>query len=318
MLGPTKCPQQIVGDIQIESILSPLLFPRVRDPKAVDQTGEDLSPALHILDVGCGWGRLLGGLLGFPSHLTLEIEWVGCEPTAALLDESKRQVADLEDLLQGQRFKDRLGAVAFATWDELLSSRRNYFDYAYLVNVLHHIQPADIPNVFAAIFGLMKPGGYLVIHDFFFGQPEEGREYTKYCEDSIFLGPHHVSALFATSSSRTGVYRIMRRGRQPAYYDLFTFVLEFAHDLGKQERGGDFSFTVDLPSALGVVLDDLKKESQASADAWRHSHAARIEKAMADLQASKWATRMGIHDAVFAASQWLNVMRCPTFSLGGQ
>jgi SAM-dependent methyltransferase len=317
-LGPTKCPRQIVGDLQIESILSPLLFPRMKGPKSGEQWDDGLSPTLHILDVGCGWGRLLGGLLGFPPHLTMEIEWVGCEPTAALLDISRRQVAELEDLLKGQHFKDRLAAVAFATWDELLTSRRSYFDYAYLVNVLHHIQPADIPNVFAAIFSLMKPGGYLVIHDFFFGQPDVGHEYAKYCEDGIFLGPHHVSALFATSTSRTGVYRIMRRGRRPAYYDLFTFVLEFAHDLGKQEPAGDFSFTVDLPSALGVVLDDLRKESQASVHAWRHGHAARIEKAIIDLEASRWATRIGVHDVVFAASRWLNVMQCPAFSLAGE
>ncbi|MGZ5459131.1 MAG: methyltransferase [Thermoanaerobaculia bacterium] len=293
------------------------MFPRTRpDPlQRHTRTTLDTQPNLRILDVGFGWGRLLGGLLAFPGYITTHLEYVGCEPTSELLESSKAEMGNLQaQMLGGGRFEDIVGAVSFSTWEELLHLRRSYFDYVYLVNVLHHVSAVDIPELFTNIFKLVRDDGYLVIHDFFFGAPSPERwDVSKYCDDGVFYGPQHVSALFTMASSQTGVYRVMRRGGLLGHYDLFTFILQFANDLAKSGPTSDFSFTVDIPTALNVILQDLATVSAGGLDQCSRNHAARIACGHDALRKSTWRTRLAVPPADFAAEKWLLTMAPPRF-----
>ncbi|GAI48859.1 unnamed protein product, partial [marine sediment metagenome] len=178
---------------------------------------------LSILDAGCGWGRLLVGLLSFPRHITRHLHYTGCEQTKSDLKHTKERVNELEKSILGrEKFSDYFLGIDFDTWDEL-KKKEVEFDFVYLVNVLHHVQPSEIPHLFSDIMTLTKDGGYLIIHDFFFGDPLAEYDLSKYCDSCVFFDPNHVSAFFAIASTQAGLYRKMRRTSQSGkVYDLFT------------------------------------------------------------------------------------------------
>jgi hypothetical protein len=258
-----KCPKGTVGDIQLETILTPLLFPRTKPSRIWSHTIHDTQPNLYILDAGCGWGRLLAGLLSFPRYITKHLHYTGCEPTQSDVEQSKKRISELEESLLGQdKFSDYFLGTDLDTWDNLKKGGRE-FDFIYLINVLHHVKPSEIPHLFSDIMTLTKDGGYLVIHDFFFGEPEAEFDLSKYCDNCVFFGPNHVSAFFAMASTQTGLYRKMRRTSQNGkVYDLFTFILNFANELSKSQYENsvwydDYFSYLDIPAALDISLSDI-------------------------------------------------------------
>ena len=72
------CPLNSTGDLQLESVLSPLLFFQTdfgwHDP---------MTPATfrgaRVLDFGCGIGRLLDALSSYGTGVLGHIEYVGCD-----------------------------------------------------------------------------------------------------------------------------------------------------------------------------------------------------------------------------------------------
>ena len=232
-----RCPKGILGDIQLETILTPLIFPRTK-PKAGQQWSHaptDTQPRLKILDLGCGGVRLLAGMLAFPEHLLRHFEYAGCKPTAIAIEQAKVKLAEVERQVLGKRkFSDVLSGVTFGTWDEY-EKRESAFDFVYMINVLHHIPPQDFPSVFSNVARVIKDGGYLIIHDFYFADTKTRYDLSKYCEGCVFFGPQHVSSFFTMASTQTGIYRTMRRGSSGSgFYDLFTFVLHFEMELSKK------------------------------------------------------------------------------------
>jgi cyclopropane fatty-acyl-phospholipid synthase-like methyltransferase len=155
--APVACKKALLGDIQMESILTPLMFPR----KPGEPPFGDLSttqPDLCLLDVGCGWGRLLGSLLAFPKYFTQHVSYIGCEPTDAQARLSKEEMNRLQfEISKSAAFDEGLAEWDVLSW-ESLKARARSFDFVYLVNVLHHIPPNDLPRVFGEISTLMKDG----------------------------------------------------------------------------------------------------------------------------------------------------------------
>ncbi|WP_299546914.1 class I SAM-dependent methyltransferase [Seonamhaeicola sp.] len=255
-----NCPKGIQGDIQLETILTPLLFPRTKPGKGELWVGSpiDTQPKLKILDVGCGWGRLLAGLMSFPPHLTKNIEYFGVESSVSEKEFSLKRIADLERVFPGnKKFSDVISKIDFGIWDDF-KDLKSEFDYVYLVNVLHHLPPTMIPTIFKNINRLVKGGGYLIIHDFYFHNPSDKYDLSKYCPNSIFFGPNHLSSFFTMASSQTGIYRTMRRKTEKGIYDLFTFILHFENELAEPLSVNDDFFSHEyMPVGIDASLDDI-------------------------------------------------------------
>jgi SAM-dependent methyltransferase len=252
----------------MEAVLTPLLFPNRPDrPTLWSGTPADTMPKLRVLDFGCGWGRCLGGMTYFSPHISRAIEYIGCERSNEELKHFSEDTGKLEQkLLGGRSFGDVLGGVKFSTWDEVRATGFNAFDYVYLVNVLHHIPTIEIPGLLEAFSSLLKDGGFLIVHDLSLelDQGSEAINYSFYCKESVFLGPEHLTALFAMASANTGRYRRIRRERHGKRYDLFTFVINFTGELSKAGHANDmfgdeyFSFSCDMPAALDHCLSDIQ------------------------------------------------------------
>jgi len=148
------CPRGMIGDIQLETILTPLMLTRTRPSSTWSGTIHDTQPDLSVLDIGCGGGRLLGAMLSFPQHITEHISYTGCEPSESAVLEAEQRLAELEKTLMGRRrFKSRFADIRIDTIDAL-EGRGVEFDFVYLINVLHHVRPAEIPRLFSHILSL--------------------------------------------------------------------------------------------------------------------------------------------------------------------
>lgn len=263
-------------------------------------TTADTVPRLKILDLGCGGVRLLAGMLAFPEHLLRHFEYAGCEPTAIEIKKAKIQVAEIERQLLGQgKFSDVLSGVTFGTWDKY-RSHANTFDFVYMINVLHHIPPEDFPSVFCNIARVIKDGGYLIIHDFYFADPRTYYDLSKYCDGCVFFGPQHVSSFFAMAPAQTGIYRTMRRGSSAhGFYDLFTFVLHFENELSKKAYNesvwyDDYFSYLEIPSGIHASLEDiLDRSCQMSQQEWFEEYHDHVQ-ACRDKMRFRWKYAFGL------------------------
>jgi SAM-dependent methyltransferase len=308
-----KCPKGELSDIQLEAILTPLLFPR-KSPEEVKlwtHTIHNTQPDLNVLDIGCGWGRLIGGLLSFPIHFTRHIYYTGCEPTEDDLQYNKRRLQKLEKSLCGQKkFKDYFAGIDFATWDKLKEGRYD-FDFVYMVNVLHHVKPSEVPNLFMDIAKIVKDKGYLIIHDFFFDRPLLKFDIAKYCMNSVFFGPNHLSAFFAMASTQTGVYRKMRRMSKTGFiYDLFTFILHFDNELSKStyEKSvwhDDYFSYHYIPGGVDACLSNIISTLKPSSDKkWFSQYLKFIVSCQSELR-EKWKPALQL-DQYGQLEKWIN------------
>lgn len=303
-----KCPKGILGDIQLESILTPIMFRRSRPDVFLWHSPVDTQPELRILDVGCGWGRLLGGLAVYPPYITQRLHYVGCEESRQTLEANVVTYQDiLDSMSEDERLENRLASVEFATWDDLLDKGEDIFDYVYLVNVLHHVPPMEIPNVYRQIFSLVKEDGYLIIHDFFFDAYDSNIDLQRYCENSVFFSPRHVSAFFSMASTQTGLYRTIPRWGTDGRYCLFTLVLQFSNELSKDAfRHKDDFFTYEyLPAgiyaSLVEIAHDLAKVKESD---WFSRYYSLILSAR-DSVRERWKYQLQDSIAVNVAERWL-------------
>lgn len=104
---------------------------------------------VDLIDYGCGPGGLLAELAaaGFPGRLA------GC-------DVSEKMLA-----LARKKWDAPSEADFFPATAEEIDERAGRFDVAVISAVLHHVMPPDRPAVYAALAGLLKPGGRLYVFE---------------------------------------------------------------------------------------------------------------------------------------------------------
>ena len=297
-----KCPNGVLGDIQLETVLTPLLFQRKKPNKGElwNHKPADTQPNLKILDLGCGGARMLAGLMAFPEHIRRQIEYVGCEEYAEGIRRAEQNIAELERLtLNNSKFFEALGLVTLAMLTDF-ENHQQEFDYVFMINVLHHVRPSEFPRLFATISRLLKDGGYFIVHDFYFANSAEQYDLSKYCEDSIFFGPNHLSAFFAMASTQTGVYRTMRRvTRDGLVYDLYTFILHFENELSQttyeeSSRNDDYFSFYEIPSGLEASLTNILEECyNFPRSDWIERYARYVEARRQEVR-TKWRKQLGL------------------------
>lgn len=107
-----------------------------------------LQPGETLLDIGCGWGSL-------PIHAASEY---GARVVGLTLSPSQAKIARgrVRDGGLGDRVEIRL-----ADYRDPIGQQ---FDSVATVGMLEHVGRANIPRLFAAIAGAMRPGGRALIH----------------------------------------------------------------------------------------------------------------------------------------------------------
>ncbi|MEH3034078.1 MAG: 3' terminal RNA ribose 2'-O-methyltransferase Hen1 [Aeromicrobium erythreum] len=123
----------------------------LRHDAVLDQV--DRARPSTVLDLGCGQGALVRGLLEVPGVQRV----VGTEVSDAALRVASRRLG-----------VDRMSERQAARLDLLLSSlqyqdeRLVGFDLAVLMEVIEHVDPDRVPAVTANVFGFMRPGRVVV------------------------------------------------------------------------------------------------------------------------------------------------------------
>src|SRR5206468_2557509 len=109
--------------------------------------------ASRVLDLGCGGGALLAGLLADRRYS----EIVGVDvSTRALADASRR--LRLDRLPQRQRDRIQLLQSALTYRDDRLAG----YDAAVLMEVVEHLDPPRLPALARSVFGCARPATVVV------------------------------------------------------------------------------------------------------------------------------------------------------------
>jgi small RNA 2'-O-methyltransferase len=99
------------------------------------------------LDLGCGSGELLEGLLALPR--VRRIVGVDCSPLA--LQRARRRLAPYDSCDAGGRWSLRQGCVTVAPGDLV------GFDAAALVETIEHLEPSRLSGLERSIFARLRP-----------------------------------------------------------------------------------------------------------------------------------------------------------------
>lgn len=309
-----RCPASRRGDLQLEVVLTPLLFLRKPIPSVVSHTPHDTQPELRLLDIGCGAGRLAAALAGFPQHILDHVTYVGCEADASAAEAAAEEISRIKDLPEFHATHQVLESARVESFDDLFSSPpdRSSFDIAFVVNVLHHVAAGDLPLFLSHVLASVSDGGYLVLHDFYFGGDGSEADHTKYCDGCVFFSPLHFSAMFAMASTQTGNYRVVQRTSRVGRYDLFTLILHVENELSDrvyEESAWDddyFSY-LDIPPAIDLALEHHREEAATwKRSAWTEEYELGLLAAQEQF-ATAWPHRMRSSPAAFAAAQWLGL-----------
>jgi SAM-dependent methyltransferase len=226
------CPLNSAGDLQLESVLSPLLFFQT-DFGSHDTMTPASFHGVRILDFGCGSGRLLDALSTYGAGVLGHIEYVGWDTNEeavatarSIAERYPRGAADPRPL--GQRLgsysielaPDDLGRVAAAN-----------FDVIVLVNVIHHLEPTTaLANFLRQALRLLRRSGYLLVEDFFLGEypPELDTSSIYFCRDGVYFGPAELSSVFCSGWGAPGTFRFFKRRRNKHLWYGYTYVLRNA------------------------------------------------------------------------------------------
>lgn len=121
-----------------------------------------LAGCVKLLDIGCGNGRLAGGL----DQDCLRVDYTGIDAVPALLEIARANAARLQSVTATFRLADLMQP----TWAEQLRDRAP-FDAITALAVIHHI-PAmtERTRVLRAMFELLRPGGVLVLSNWQYDQ----------------------------------------------------------------------------------------------------------------------------------------------------
>ncbi len=108
----------------------------------------------EILDVGAGSGAMAAGFL---EHF---------KGVKATLVDLPHVIPVTEEMIQGRGLSGRVhfqGANILEAWD----LPEKHFDLIILSNIVHAYSEAEISEIFNQAARVLKPGGYLLVHDFF-------------------------------------------------------------------------------------------------------------------------------------------------------
>jgi len=303
------CPASNVGDLQLEVILTPLLFNRAPLNGTIGHTPYDTQPHLSIVDIGCGAARLAGAFVSFPPHVIDRLNYTGCETSNESVDVSKHELIRLSGQPQFDPIQELLNNRSQVhTWQTLRTAHEATFDVAYVVNVLHHVDLATLPSFLMDVVSLVKDGGFVVLHDFYLADDPKNIDTDKYCNDSIFLSPLHYTALFSMASTQTGNYRtIERRAPDGRRYDLFTMILHVENELTKGQYEDDYISYIDIGVAMNVVLGYHNEEvAKWVPSPWQAQYVEALEGARQHFSA-EWPYDMEFVPATFMARRALGI-----------
>ena len=119
----------------------------------------DVRPGSRVLEIGCGTGNLL--LLA--KHRCPAADVVGLDPDPDAVRRVRRKAARA-----GAQVQVDLGYAAD------LPYRDGSLDRVLSAFMLHHVNPAEIPQVLAEIRRVLRPGGSLHVVDIVGGHPARG------------------------------------------------------------------------------------------------------------------------------------------------
>jgi SAM-dependent methyltransferase len=127
---------------------------RLRDLRLTAVLGAlKASGARRVLDLGCGDGRLLAGML----HDGQFEEIVGVDASAAALERAARRLR-LDEMAPRQRARIRLLQGALTYSDRRLAG----YDAAVLMEVIEHVDPDRLDALEQAVFGGAAPAAVVV------------------------------------------------------------------------------------------------------------------------------------------------------------
>ena len=107
----------------------------------------NLKPAMEILDVGCGGGRL-----------TIPLLKLGYKVTGT--EVAEQNFEEIKDLVKSEPYAENLTLIK-TNFEEPLAVQK--FDLAILCNVIHHFDPAKKKQILENIVKALKPGGKIAI-----------------------------------------------------------------------------------------------------------------------------------------------------------
>lgn len=211
---------------------------------------------VRVLDLGCGWGRVLGSMSDFSHELKSSIQYVGCERTSEELD---IHMKSFEEMTSSENITEAFDSVDFLSYDQLKAEPLFSFDVIFIVNTLHHIRPAMMVELFEIIGSLMRSGGQLFIHDLALRLSTSGKPVNEqfYCEDSIFFGPEHIRNMIGDNRN-AGHYRIIPRERAGKEYWLYTYALTYNEHTEHIKENSRFNTKKNMPISLLACIDDIE------------------------------------------------------------
>ena len=146
-----------------------------------DKFGNEQS--VKVLDVGCGHGLM------HPFMQEQNIDLIGCDPAASVIEQARQQNPDVNYLSND-------GAV--------LPFNDNTFDVAFTVCVMHHVPPDQWPDFLKEMQRVVRPGGLLMVYEHNPNNPLTMRIVNN-CEldkDAVLLRSKKLSALMRDIAPR--------------------------------------------------------------------------------------------------------------------
>jgi ubiquinone/menaquinone biosynthesis C-methylase UbiE len=135
---------------------------------------------IKVLDIGCGVGLT-------DRHLTSEIKNLyGVDVSSGAVENANKRNPNV-------KYTDYEG--------ERLPFEDNFFDLAFAINVMHHVEPAKWENFVSEMKRVIKPGGIMVVFEHNPLNPLTRRA-VNHCEfdrDAVLLGSGKLKSLFDTA-----------------------------------------------------------------------------------------------------------------------
>jgi ubiquinone/menaquinone biosynthesis C-methylase UbiE len=133
-----------------------------------------VTPNAHVLDVGCGCGRLARAL---PGYLSSEGRYEGFDIAQVLIEWCKQrlepQLPNFHFSLADVRIRDRNPEGVIAPTAFRFPFPDNTFDLAIVSSVFTHMLPDEIENYTAQLSRVLKPDGLCFMSAFLFDSEAE-------------------------------------------------------------------------------------------------------------------------------------------------